>query len=165
MIPPDGGDRPAGSCWIPEVAMYEMSRDQWWEFASAGTRTGKLAVVRANGAPHVVPIWFVLDSDGETDYVVFNTGEDSLKGRVLRRDPRFSMCVDDENPPFSYVTISGEATISTDLDEMLIWSTKLGGRYMGAEAAAAFGKRNAVPGELLVRGRITKVTALGAIAD
>jgi PPOX class probable F420-dependent enzyme len=112
-----------------------------------------------------VPVWFVLDSDGEHDYVVFTTASDTVKGRVLRRDPRFSMCVDDENPPYAYVTINGEATISEDLDEMLVWSTKLGGRYMGADLAEAFGKRNAVPGELLVRGRITKVTALGGIAD
>jgi PPOX class probable F420-dependent enzyme len=145
--------------------MYVMSREQWWEFASAGSRTGKIAVVRANGAPHVVPIWFVLDSDGEHDYVVFTVPGDSVKGRILRREPRFSLCVDDENPPFSFVTINGEAAISEDLDEMLVWSTKLGGRYMGADLADAFGKRNAVPGELLVRGRITKVIAQGAIAD
>ena len=145
--------------------MYVMSREQWWEFASAGSRTGKIAVVRANGAPHVVPIWFVLDSDGEHDYVVFTVPGDSVKGRILRREPRFSLCVDDERPPFSFVTFNGEATISEDLDEMLVWSTKLGGRYMGAEVAETFGKRNAVPGELLVRGRITKVIAQGAIAD
>lgn len=145
--------------------MYAMARDEWIGFVSAGTRTGKLAVVRANGAPHVVPIWFVVDSDGESDYVVFTTGQDSVKGRVLRRDPRFSMCVDDENPPFSYVTIHAEATVSEDLDALRVWATRLGGRYMGADVAEAFGARNAVPGELLVRGRITKVTALAAIAD
>jgi PPOX class probable F420-dependent enzyme len=145
--------------------MYVMSREQWWEFASAGSRTGKIAVVRANGAPHVVPIWFVLDSDGEHDYVVFTVPGDSVKGRILRREPRFSLCVDDEKPPYSFVTINGEATVSEDLDEMLVWSTKLGGRYMGADLAETFGKRNAVPGELLIRGRITKVIAQGAIAD
>ncbi|HEX9335165.1 MAG TPA: PPOX class F420-dependent oxidoreductase [Pseudonocardiaceae bacterium] len=145
--------------------MYTMSRDEWLSFVSAGARTGKLAVVRTNGAPHVVPIWFVIDSDDEHDYVVFTTASDTIKGRVLRNDPRFSMCVDDEKPPFSFVTIHGEATVSEDLDEMLVWATKLGRRYMGADLAVEIGKRNAVPGELLIRGRITKVTALGAIAD
>ncbi len=145
--------------------MYVMSREQWWEFASAGSRTGKIAVVRSNGAPHVVPIWFVLDSDGEHDYVVFTVPGDSVKARILRREPRFGLCVDDENPPFSFVTFNCEADISEDLDEMLVWSTKVGGRYMGADLADAFGKRNAVPGELLIRGRITKVIARGAIAD
>jgi hypothetical protein len=75
------------------------------------------------------------------------------------------MCVDDEAPPFSFVTISGVAEISEDLDEMLPWSTKIGGRYMGEDVAEQFGKRNAVKGELLIRGRITKVVAQAAIAD
>jgi PPOX class probable F420-dependent enzyme len=142
-----------------------MSRDEWLAFVSEGTRTGKLAVVRKDGTPHVVPVWFVVDSDGANDYVVFTTNRDTVKGRALRRDPRFSMCVDDENPPFSFVTIQGEATLSEDLAEMLVWATKLGGRYMGADVAEAFGKRNAVPGELLVRGRVTKVTAQAGLAD
>jgi PPOX class probable F420-dependent enzyme len=139
--------------------MYTMSRDQWWDFASSGTKTGKLAVVRANGTPHVVPIWFVLDSADGQDYVVFNTGADTVKGKALRRDPRFSLCVDDQAPPFSYITIAAEAEVSEDLDEMLPWSIRIGGRYMGADVAEEFGKRNAVAGELLVRGRITKAIA------
>jgi PPOX class probable F420-dependent enzyme len=142
-----------------------MSRDEWWEFASAGTRTGKLAVVRKDGAPHVVPIWFVLDGDDEHDYVMFNTGEDTVKGRALRRDPRFSLCVDDGVPPFNYVTFHGEAELSDNHSETLAWATKLSARYMGDDVAVAFAKRNAVPGELLVRGRITKVTALAGIAE
>jgi hypothetical protein len=48
---------------------------------------------------------------------------------------------------------------------MLPWSVRLGTRYMCAERGEDFGKRNAVPGEYLVRGRIVKVTALANIAD
>jgi PPOX class probable F420-dependent enzyme len=145
--------------------MHTMSRDEWREFVMSGGRTGKLAIVRADGSPHVVPIWFVLDAVGDQDYVIFNTGENTLKGKALRRDGRFSLCVDDEAPPFSFVTISGVAEISEDLDEMLPWSTKIGGRYMGEDVAEQFGKRNAVKGELLIRGLITKVVAQAAIAD
>src|ERR1700716_3183013 len=141
--------------------MYTMSRTEWLAFVSAGTKTGKLAVVRANGTPHIAPVWFVVDSGDGADYVVFTTVSTSVKGRVLRQDNRFVMCVDDENPPYSYVTIYAEATISDDLAELRKWATKLGTRYMGAEVGDAFGERNSAPGELLVRGRITKVTALG----
>jgi PPOX class probable F420-dependent enzyme len=141
--------------------MYTMSRDQWWEFASSGTKTGKVAVVRANGAPHVVPIWFVLDSRDGEDYVIFNTGTDTLKARSMRRDPRISINIDDQAPPYSFVTIAAEAELSEDLDEMLPWSIRIGERYMGVEAGEAFGKRNAVPGELLVRCRVTRVIAQG----
>src|SRR6201995_5736136 len=121
--------------------MHTMTRQQWWDFASSGTRTGKLAVVRADGTPHVVPIWFVLDSADGQDYVVFNTGADTVKGKALRRDPRFSLCVDDQAPPYSYVSITGEAEVSDDLDAMLPWSVRIGARYMGEDAAEEFGKR------------------------
>ena len=145
--------------------MFNMSREQWWTFASQGTRTGKLATVRANGAPHVAPIWFLLNEADGYDEIIFNTSASSLKGKALQRDPRFSLCVDDENPPFSYVVFQAEAELSEDLDESLQWATRLAARYMGEENAAAYGKRNAVPGEYLVRGRITKVVAHGNVAD
>jgi len=51
------------------------------------------------------------------------------------------------------------------MDELLQWATALGARYMGAEEAVGFGRRNAVPGELLVRIRPTRVIARAAIAD
>ncbi|GAB3424017.1 PPOX class F420-dependent oxidoreductase [Flindersiella endophytica] len=140
--------------------MEKMTEAEWRAYVSEGTRTGKVGVTRADGSPHVTPIWFVLDGPD----VVFTTGETSLKGRVLRKNPRISMCVDDQTPPYSHVLITAEATISEDLAELRRWATALGGRYMGAEQAEAFGERNAVPGELLVRARITKVIAARDIA-
>jgi PPOX class probable F420-dependent enzyme len=145
--------------------MYHMERDEWLAFVSQGTKTGKLATTRKDGSPHVAPIWFLVDATDDGDYLVFTTGADTIKGRTLRRDPRLAMSVDLEEPPFSFVQFTGLATISEDLDEMLDWATRLGARYMGEERAEAFGKRNAVPGELLVRARITKVVALAEIAD
>ncbi|MCE7009108.1 PPOX class F420-dependent oxidoreductase [Kibdelosporangium philippinense] len=145
--------------------MYNMSREEWWEFASYGTRTGKLATVRVNGTAHVAPIWFLLNEQDGYDEIIFNTGSSSLKGKALQRDPRFSLCVDDDTPPFSYVVIQAEATIVRDLDESLEWAIKIAARYMGADKADAYGKRNAVPDELLIRARITKVIAHGNVAD
>jgi len=145
--------------------MYHMERDEWLAFVSRGTRTGKLATVRKDGSPHVAPIWFLVDTLDGVDHLVFTTGDDTVKGKALKRDPRFALCVDLEEPPFSFVQFQAEATISEDLDELLDWATRLGARYVGAAAAEAFGKRNAVPGELLVRARITKVIALAEIAD
>lgn len=132
-----------------------MSEQQWREFVSEGTRTGKAAVTRRDGSPHVTPVWFVLDGDE----LVFNTGVNSLKGRILRRDPRLAICVDDQTPPYSFVILKGTVTLSEDLGEMLRWATAIRGRYMGADQAEAFGKRNAAPGEYLVRMRIEKVVA------
>jgi PPOX class probable F420-dependent enzyme len=127
----------------------EMTPDEIRAFLLEGTRTAKVATVRGDGRPHLAPVWFVLDGDD----IIFNTGADSVKGKTLRRDPRVSLAVDDATPPYSFVIVEGIAEVSDDLDEMLPWSTAIGGRYMGAELAEQFGRRNAVAGELLVRVR------------
>ncbi|MEU9086422.1 PPOX class F420-dependent oxidoreductase [Streptomyces sp. NPDC048357] len=142
----------------------KMTQEEWRAFVSHSTRTGKLSTVREDGSPHIAPIWFVLDGDS----FVFNTGKDTVKGRNLARDGRVALCVDDDQPPFSYVVLQGRAEISgydDDADELLTWATRIGARYMGEERAESFGRRNAVPSELLVRVPIDKVIALAAIAD
>jgi PPOX class probable F420-dependent enzyme len=142
---------------------YNEAPDGWWrEFVGAlPARTAKLAVVRADGSPHVAPVWVDLDGD----QVVFMTSADTIKGKAILRDPRVSLCWDDERPPFSFVTVAGTVTTSTDPDELLLWATRIGGRYMGAENADAYGRRNAVPPEMVVRVTPTKVVAKVAIAD
>ena len=55
-------------------------------------------------------------------------------------------------------------TLSEDLSELLRFATEIGGRYMGADRAEEFGRRNAVPGELLVRLRPERVVAQAAVA-
>ncbi len=126
-----------------------------------GTRTGKVATVNSHGAPHVAPIWFVLDGDD----IIFTTHSSSVKGRSLTRDPRCAMTVDDDQPPFSFVMIQGTASISEDVDDLVAWATKIGARYMGADRAAEFGRRNGVEGELLVRVTPTRTVALAAVSD
>jgi len=138
-----------------------MDDAEWRAFVSEGTRTGKLGTTRRDGRAHVMPIWFVLDGDD----VVFMTGATSVKGRTLRRTGMACLCVDDQRPPYSFVTISGPVTISEDQFELLRFGTALGGRYMGADRAEEFGRRNAVPGELLVRLRAEHVVAEADIAD
>ncbi|EUA71658.1 pyridoxamine 5'-phosphate oxidase family protein [Mycobacteroides abscessus subsp. bolletii 1513] len=61
--------------------MREMSREEWWAFASAGTRTGMLGLVRADGAPIVTPVWFVLHEGPDGDELIFNTGTNTLKAK------------------------------------------------------------------------------------
>ncbi|MBV8980231.1 MAG: PPOX class F420-dependent enzyme, partial [Acidimicrobiia bacterium] len=55
--------------------------------------------------------------------------------------------------------------LSDDLDQVRHWATVVGGRYMGDDKAEAFGQRNAVPGELLVRLRPEKVVSAKDLAD
>jgi PPOX class probable F420-dependent enzyme len=140
---------------------HKMTDEEWRAFVSNGTRTGKLSTVRADGSPHVAPIWFLLDGDD----LVFNTAKTTVKGRNLARDGRVALCVDDDRPPYAYVVLQGRARISEDLDELRLWAGRIGARYMGEERAEEFGARNGVPGELLVRVRIEKVLAEADVAN
>jgi PPOX class probable F420-dependent enzyme len=135
--------------------MASVTDQQISVFLSAGTRTGKLAYAGPDGRPLVAPVWFIVE-DG---VLVFNTGKDTAKGRALARDPRATLCVDLEEPPYGFVQVQGEAEISEDPGELVRTATAIAARYMGQERAEEFGKRNGVPGELLVRLRPTKVIA------
>src|SRR5690606_20497492 len=107
------------------------------------------------GRPVVAPIWFVV----EDEEIVFNTGARTAKGKAFARDPRVAMCVDLEQPPYGFVQIQGTVTTSEDPGELLRTATAIGARYMGADRAGEFGRRNGVPGELVVRLRPVKVIA------
>lgn len=131
------------------------------EFLSAGTRTGMLGYVAADGRPLVTPVWFVVD-EGQ---LAFNTGRDTSKGRAIARDSRVVICVDDPHPPYSFVQVQGVATVSEDPADVLDIATRTGARYMGAERAEEFGRRNSSPGELVVRVRPTKINAGFDISD
>ncbi|MCV7178448.1 PPOX class F420-dependent oxidoreductase [Mycolicibacterium sphagni] len=130
-------------------------------FLSDGTRTAKLGYVAADGRPLVAPVWFIVDGN----QLVFNTGKQSAKGRALSRDPRVVICVDDQHPPYSFVQVQGTASTSDDPDELLDFATRIGGRYMGADRAEEYGRRNATPGELIVRVTPTKVNKAFNITD
>jgi PPOX class probable F420-dependent enzyme len=123
------------------------------EFLMAGTRTGMLGYLASDGRPLVAPIWFIVDGD----QLVFNTAKSSAKGKALQRDARVVLTVDDPHPPFSFVQVQGVAELSEDPNALVDIATRIGGRYMGPERAAEFGRRNGVPGELMVRVTPTKV--------
>lgn len=135
--------------------MRDMTKEEVKIFLMSGTKTGKLATVRENGRAHVVPVWFVLDGED----LLFNTWHSSAKAGNMQRDGRVALCVDNEKPPYDFVMLEGRVTFSEDLDEVKYWATRIAARYMGQDQAEAFGERNSVPGEWLVRLKIEKVIA------
>jgi PPOX class probable F420-dependent enzyme len=135
--------------------MTSIDDPQVREFLMQGSRTGKLGYLSASGRPLVTPVWFVLE-DG---CVVFSTGKESAKGRSLARDPRATLCVDLEEAPFGFVQVQGDAELSEDLEDLVRTATVIAARYIGADRAEEFGRRNGVPGELVVRLRPSKVLA------
>lgn len=146
---------------------YNRAPEGWWQdfVRSLPARTGKLATVRADGSPHVAPVWVALDGDGDDAVIVFMTSSETVKGKNIVRDGRVALCFDDERPPFSMVTITGTTSTTTDPDELLDWGTRIAGRYMGPDLAEQYGRRNAVSPEMVVRVTPTRVNAKVDIAD
>jgi PPOX class probable F420-dependent enzyme len=148
--------------------MTEMSNTEIARFLMQGTFTGKLATVKKDGSSHVVPIWFVLDNEnsrGKIGNIVFTTGETSVKANNIQRDNRVNICVDDQRPPFSFVTVFGTAKIYPyKQKEVLKWATKIAERYMGKDNAEAYGRRNSDEGAVLVRIKPAKIIAEKDIA-
>jgi PPOX class probable F420-dependent enzyme len=135
--------------------MSSLSDPAVRDFLLHGTRTGKVAYTASDGRPLVAPIWFTIDDRG----LVFNTGKRSAKGRAFARDPRLTLLVDLEEEPFGFVQVQGTVELSEDTDELVRTATEIARRYMGPERAEEFGRRNGVPGEIVVRIHPTKVIA------
>lgn len=142
--------------------MQDMTQDEIRSFLMDTARTGKLATVRPDGRPHVAPIWFTMDGDE----LLFNTWHTSVKAKNMQHDNRVSLCVDEETPPFSFIIIEGTVALTDPpAAEKVSWAGAIGGRYMGADRAEEFGKRNGVEGEFLVRLTPTKIVAKKDISD
>jgi PPOX class probable F420-dependent enzyme len=143
--------------------MPEMSKDEIRNFLLQGTFTGKLGTINKNGTPHVVPIWFTLDDE---DNIIFNTGSKSIKAQNILRDNRVRLCVDDQVPLFSFVTIDGIAEIISNKPiEIFKWAKIIAARYMSNDKAEEYGKRNSSEGELLLKIKPTKVIGQKDLAE
>jgi PPOX class probable F420-dependent enzyme len=142
--------------------MTEMTKDEIRKFLLRGTFTGKLGTINKNGTSHVVPIWYTLDDE---DNILFNTDDNSVKAKNIQRDNRVRLCVDDQVPLFSFVTVDGIAEIvSKEAKEVFKWAKIIAARYMGNDKAEEYGRRNSSEGELLIKLKPTKVIGQKDIA-
>ncbi|MFC7328862.1 pyridoxamine 5'-phosphate oxidase family protein [Marinactinospora rubrisoli] len=102
----------------------------------AGLHVGVLGVAdtRPGCAPLLAPVWYRYAPGGE---VVVQTGRDSIKARLIREAGRFSICVQDETPPYRYVSVEGPVTACldpADPEEREAMAV----RYLGAGQAPAY---------------------------
>ena len=157
--------------------MTAMSKDELAGFLNQGTFTAKLATVKSDVSPHVVPLWFVLDDAGN---IVFGTESSSVKGKNIQRDPRVSICVDYQEYPYSFVTIFGEAEpfkhytenpntedkkVSEESNGFLHWMRRISARYVGSEKAERYARRNTTEGAILYRLKPQHIVSEKVIAD
>jgi nitroimidazol reductase NimA-like FMN-containing flavoprotein (pyridoxamine 5'-phosphate oxidase superfamily) len=93
------------------LAMSVEEREQFL----ADVHVGVLAVERPDGPPLAVPVWYDY-RPGDELWIL--TAEDSVKGQLLQQARRFSLCAQDETPPFyRYVSVEGPITAIRAADE------------------------------------------------
>lgn len=97
-------------------------------------RVGVLAYVRANGDPNQVPIWYT-HRDGAFYMSTTTTG---VKRRALERNPRVSLTIQDERPPYRVVIVSGTAVLRPLGDGDDDPTAGMATRYFGRVGAAAY---------------------------
>ena len=101
---------------------------------TAELRIPVLAVVGRDGAPSQSAMWFDLDPD-QPETVLMNTRPERVKARLIRADPRLSLCfVDGEE----WVTLRGKGEIDDDpergsrtIQALAVRYGKDPGRYAG----------------------------------
>ena len=148
--------------WRREVDALpqNMTSDAAREFLADGTHPAIIATIRADGRPHAVPVWFALDGDD----LLINISENSVKSRDLLRDPRVTIVVDDETPPYAFVMVEGVAEMFKDPGAVREGTLRIGRRYLGDEAAEQFVRYATGPSNVLVRIRPTRMVAQDHIA-
>ena len=122
-----------------------MSQTDREEFL-AGVHVGVLSVASDDGGgPLTVPIWYTYQPGGTVDV---STGRSTRKARAIEAAGRFSLCAQDERPPYKYVTVEGPAVMedATDAERL-----ELARRYLGPEGGDAFIAANPGGGQVMIK--------------
>lgn len=93
-----------------------------------------VAIAEEGRGPLAVPVWYWHEGDGT---FWFETQPDSRKGKLLRIGSRISLCVQSEEPPFSYVSVEGPI-IDIAEDDRELHEIPMAVRYLGEEQGRAY---------------------------
>jgi PPOX class probable F420-dependent enzyme len=115
------------------MASTDMTVDEREAFL-ADLHVGVLAVERDGKGPLALPIWYAYDG---TDVTIGTLGS-SPKAALLRRAGRATLTVQDEQPPYRYVSVEGPVTIESRGGDVLAMAT----RYLGPELGAWYAEHN-----------------------
>jgi PPOX class probable F420-dependent enzyme len=92
-----------------------MTPQECQEFL-AGLHVGIVSVAEPGRGPLSVPVWYAYEPGGE---VWFITARNSRKAKLIERAGRASLCAQDENPPYKYVSIEGPVAGFREADDEL----------------------------------------------
>ena len=114
--------------------MPSMTKQEIDKFL-AEANIAKVATVKKDGAPFVVPVWY--DWNGEYCYLVGRKRASWV--RNISKDPRVTVLIDGQNPPYPKVIIEGKAKIVGDkLDDWIEIGKRMVKKYYGPDAGMSY---------------------------
>ena len=109
----------------------------------AGVHVGVLgAALGAPGRTLAVPVWYDYRPGG---LVTVLTGRGSRKAQAIRAAGRFSLCAQDEHPPYRYVSVEGP--VVSEEEPSAAERLALARRYLGTAGGDAYVTDNPDPGQ------------------
>ena len=123
-----------------------MTREEREQFL-AGVHVGVISVASADGSgPLAVPVWYSYQPNGTVNVI---TGETTRKAAAVRAAGRFSLCAQDERPPYKYVTVEGPVTIEEQASHAE--RLDLARRYLGPEGGDDYVSAVPTGGQIVFR--------------
>ncbi|MCZ6854754.1 MAG: pyridoxamine 5'-phosphate oxidase family protein [Gammaproteobacteria bacterium] len=124
--------------------MTRMTQQEKEQFL-ADLHVGVLGINRSDLGPLTVPIWYSYEPGGELQFI---TGRQSAKGKLLDEGVRVTLCAQNEDPPYQYVSVEGAiVSISPEDGEIL----PMAKRYLGEERGSAYAEQSNEANSVVVR--------------
>ena len=133
--------------WTLKMADQKMSESERQEFL-AGMHVGVLGIERADGPPLVLPVWYSYEPGGE---VVVLTSASSLKGRLAAAAGRASLCAQQEELPYKYVSVEGSVEIDALGADAHDAVEPMAIRYLGDQMGRAYAAGSETADEIRIR--------------
>ncbi len=110
------------------LAMSKQDRENFL----AGLHVGIVSIPREGKGPLTVPIWYDYEPGGAVWMI---TNDSSIKGKLLKKTDRISLCVQTETAPYQYVSVEGPFTSAPTQEGQLL---HMATRYLGEEGGKAY---------------------------
>lgn len=132
------------------MADQRMTESERQEFL-AGLHVGVLAIERPDGPPLAVPVWHSYEPGGDVEVL---TSASSLKGRLAAVAGRGSLCAQQEELPYKYVTVEGPLEIvELDAEASAAAVEPMAIRYLGEEMGRNYAATGVGTDDILIRLR------------
>jgi PPOX class probable F420-dependent enzyme len=109
----------------PALTVEAVLTDDLRAWLTSELRFPVFAVLTGDGAPNQSVMWFDLDPE-HPDTILMNTKVGRAKERFLRRDPRVSLCFEDE---LTWVALQGRVELDDDRERSMADIVALARRY------------------------------------